>query len=294
MAHINLSGMGVALITPFNDDYSIDTAALAAHTDYVIRGGADYLVALGTTAETPTLSHTEREIVKQTIKEANNGRVPMVIGIGGNCTEAVAAEIADSDLSGFDAILSVVPFYNKPGQKGIEEHYRHIAHVSPLPIVLYNVPGRTGVNMTAETTLALAGEENIIAVKEASGSLQQIERIIRLAPADFQVISGDDGITLPLMAMGAQGVISVAGNVIPSQFASMVHSCMQGEYHEARAMHHSFYKLFELLFKDGNPAGAKAALAGVGKIKNVLRLPLTPVSETTSSELRSVVEAIIG
>lgn len=293
MAQINLSGMGVALITPFKEDGNIDTTALSNLVDNVVKEGADYLVVLGTTAETPTLKSREREIVKHCVRDSNSHRVPMVLGLGGFCTAEVASELASANTEGFEAILSVVPFYNKPSQAGIEAHYRVLAQASKLPLIAYNVPGRTGVNMLPETIIKLADTEpNIIAVKEASGNLRQIDEIIRKAPEGFQVISGDDSLTFPMMLMGAKGVISVAGNVIPGKFGKMVHSIMEGNYGLANSMHNSFHDIYELLFKDGNPAGVKAALASMGQIENVLRLPLVKATTRTFEEIKSALEAL--
>lgn len=292
-SNINLSGLGVALVTPFKADKSIDYTALSNLVEYLIAGGCDYLVVLGTTAETPTLSAEEKNAVKDFIKKQNHGRVPLILGMGGNNTMALAHEISESDLSGFDAILSVVPYYNKPSQEGIYQHYKTIAAASPLPVILYNVPGRTGVNMSAETTLRLACDfDNIVAIKEASGNLKQIEEIIHNKPASFQVISGDDGITFPLLTLGAVGVISVIGNAYPKEFGEMVRLCLQGEYDKARHIHDTFGRLFELLFIDGNPAGVKCALNALGKIENELRLPLVPTRMDTNEKIHAIINSI--
>ncbi|MCC8175266.1 MAG: 4-hydroxy-tetrahydrodipicolinate synthase [Bacteroidales bacterium] len=294
MAHINLKGMGVALITPFKADKSVDYDALARLLEYQIKNGVDYLVVLGTTAETATLTPEEKKSVREFIVERVAGRVPLVIGIGGNNTMAVIAEIKSTDLQPFSAILSVVPYYNKPSQEGIYQHYRAIASASPLPIILYNVPGRTGVNMAAETTLRLAREfpEKVIGVKEASGNITQMDDIIKRKPADFMVISGDDGITFPLITLGAVGVISVIGNAFPKEFAKMVRLALSGDYANALLIHHRFTELFSLLFIDGNPAGVKCLLNAMGYIENELRLPLVPTRITTYEKIRQVLESL--
>lgn len=293
MAHIDLSGMGVALITPFNADKSIDFNALGRLLEYQIESGIDYLVVLGTTAETPTLTVDEREEVKRFVRETVAGRVPLVIGCGGNCTDAVVNELRTADFTGYSAVLSVVPFYNKPSQEGIYRHYTAIAKASPLPVILYNVPGRTGVNMAAETTLRLAREnENIIAIKEASGNMSQMDEIIKHKSPEFMVISGDDGITFPLITLGAVGVISVIGNAFPREFSRMVRLALEGHYDQARAIHHRFADLFNLLFVDGNPAGVKCLLHDMGFIDNELRLPLVPTRMATHEKIRQVLERL--
>lgn len=292
MADFELKGMGVALVTPFKQDKSVDTHALANLIDYIIDGGADFLVVLGTTAETPTLSQKERELVTYFVREHVAGRVPLVIGIGGNSTADVCRELTERDLTGYSAVLSVVPFYNKPRQEGIYLHYKCIAEASPLPVILYNVPGRTGVNMTAETTLRLAELPNIIAVKEASGNFAQIETIVKHKPEGFAVLSGDDGITFPMICLGACGVISVLGNVCPKEFGAMVRMTLAGDYDRARARHHAFAEIFNLLFADGNPAGVKAALAARNLIADELRLPLIPVTPKTAAEIAEQLDEI--
>lgn len=293
MAHINLKGMGVALITPFKTDKSVDYDALARLLEYQIKNGVDYLVVLGTTAETATLTPQEKKELREFIAERVNGRVPLVIGIGGNNTMSVIEEIKTTDLSRFSAILSVVPYYNKPSQEGIYQHYSAIASASPLPVILYNVPGRTGVNMTAETTLRLAREhDNIIGVKEASGNISQMDEIIKNKKADFMVISGDDGITFPLLTLGAVGVISVIGNAFPREFSRMVRLALNGDFANALLIHHRFTELFSLLFVDGNPAGVKCLLHEMGYIENELRLPLVPTRITTYEKIRRVLNTI--
>ena len=289
MARINLKGMGVALITPFHKDKSIDFDSLARLLEYQIRSGIDYLVVLGTTAETATLTPDEQAQVRHFVVERVHGRVPMVLGLGGNNTMAIVEAAKTLDLSAFDAILSVVPYYNKPSQEGIYQHYKAIATASPLPVILYNVPGRTGVNMSPEVCLRLAREfENIVGVKEASGNIAQMDEIIKNKPSDFMVISGDDGITFPLITLGAVGVISVIGNAFPREFSRMVRLALNGDYAHAREIHHRFTELFSLLFVDGNPAGVKCLLNAMGFIENELRLPLVPTRITTYEKIKTV------
>lgn len=248
MSRFNLKGMGVALITPFHNDKSIDYDALARLLEYQIKNGVDFLVVLGTTAETATLTAEEKAGIRNYVAQRVAGRVPLVIGIGGNNTMAVVDELRNTDLSAFSAVLSVVPYYNKPSQEGIYRHYEAIANASPLPVILYNVPGRTGVNMTAETTLRLAADfPNIVGIKEASGNFSQIDEIIKRKRDDFMVISGDDGITFPLITLGAVGVISVIGNAFPREFSRMVRLALEGDYQRALSIHHRFTELFSLL-----------------------------------------------
>lgn len=286
MAQINILGMGVALITPFDHNKEIDFIALKKVINHVIDNGADFLVVLGTTGETPALSAEEKRSVMSFVRETVEGRLPLVIGIGGNNTAEIVRQVTQTDLSGYSAILSVVPYYNKPSQEGIFCHFKAVAEASPLPIILYNVPGRTGVNMTAETTLRLAREvPNIIGIKEASGQIHQIERLTREKPDGFSVISGDDGMTYPLMTLGAEGVISVLGNAYPKEFSAMVHLCLEGNYIEAVDYHYKFREIIRLLFADGNPAGVKCVMHDMGLIENELRLPLVPVTESTANEI---------
>ncbi|MBR3950663.1 MAG: 4-hydroxy-tetrahydrodipicolinate synthase [Bacteroidaceae bacterium] len=293
MSPINLSGMGVALITPFKEDESIDFDALARLLEYQIQNGTDYLVVLGTTGETPSLTEEEKRQIQRFVVERTRGRIPLVLGIGSNNTRNVVEHLYSDDLSGYDAILSVVPYYNKPSQEGIYQHYAAIAQASPLPIILYNVPGRTGVNMTAETTLRLARDfNNIIAIKEASGNITQMDDIIKNKPHDFMVISGDDGVTFPLITLGAVGVISVIGNAFPKEFSRMVRLALNGNYNQALTIHHRFTELFSLLFVDGNPAGVKCLLNLMGMIENKLRLPLVPTRITTYEKIQDVLEKL--
>jgi len=282
-----LRGMGVALVTPFNEDGSVDYEALIRLVDYQLQNGTDFLCVLGTTAETPTLSKEEKEKVKRMVIERVNGRIPILLGVGSNNTQAVVESVKNDDMTGVDALLVVVPYYNKPSQEGIYQHYKAVAEATELPIVLYNVPGRTGVNMTSETTLRLARDfENIVAIKEASGNITQMDEIIKNKPEGFDVISGDDGITYPLIALGAVGVISVLGNAFPAEFSRMVRLAMQGNYAQAQVIHHRVTEMYSLLFVDGNPAGVKAMLSMMGMMKNTLRLPLVPAREITCDKMR--------
>lgn len=290
---VNLQGMGVALITPFDTEGNVDYEALGKLVDYQLRSGIDYMVVLGTTAETPTLSEDEKAKVVKLVIDKIGGRIPVVLGMGGNNTAALVEKLKTYDFRGIDAILSVVPYYNKPSQEGIYQHYAALAKASPVPIVLYNVPGRTGTNMLGETTLRLANEfSNIIAVKEASGNMTQLEYIIKNKPKDFLVISGDDGIAFPLITQGAAGVISVIGNAFPAEFSRMVRLALAGDYENARAIHHKFTELFDLLFVDGNPAGVKSMLNAMGMIENKLRLPLVPTRITTYEKISQVLEGL--
>lgn len=293
MAGFELKGLGVALITPFKKDKSIDYEALSCLIEKQIDANADFLVVLGTTGETPVLSDSERKRIREFVVEKAAGRIPLVLGLGGNNTMGLVELLSTIDLSGYSAILSVVPFYNKPSQEGIYQHYMAIAEASPLPVILYNVPGRTGVNMTAETTLRLANSsKNIIGVKEASGNFTQIEEIIKNKPESFTVISGDDGITYALMTLGARGVISVVGNAFPQEFGKMVRLCLDGNFDAALPIHYSFTELFNLLFVDGNPAGVKCALNYMGLIDNELRLPLVPTCLSTNEKIHLIIDKL--
>lgn len=293
MTNNKFVGMGVALITPFKEDESIDFEALARLVEYQVKSGTDYLVVCGTTAETPTLTELEKDEVTRFVVDCVNGRLPIMLGVGGNNTKAVIEKINSTNLNGIDAILSVTPYYNKPSQEGLYQHYAAIAKATTCPIVLYNVPGRTGVNMLASTTLRLAQEfPRIFAIKEASGCFSQIDDIIKNKPKDFMVISGDDGITFPLITLGAVGVISVIGNAFPREFSRMVRLALQGDYESARQVHHRFTELIELLFVEGNPAGVKSMLAVMGYIENKLRLPLVPNTIKTYEKIRLVLEEL--
>lgn len=288
-----IEGMGIALITPFKSDYSVDYEALERLVEFQVSAGADFLAILATTAETPTLTLEERAKVRKLVTEVVRGRVPIVIGCGGNNTLAICEELKNGDWTGIDAILSVVPYYNKPSQEGLYQHFMAIGNASPVPVILYNVPGRVGVNMTAATTLRLANDnENIIAIKEASGNFDQIDDIIKNKPSRFNVLSGDDGITFPLITLGATGVISVIGNAFPKEFSRMVRLARAGEYDTAREIHHRFKELFSLLFVDGNPAGVKAMLNSMGFCENVLRLPLVPTRITTFEKIQDIVRRL--
>ncbi|MDL2214757.1 4-hydroxy-tetrahydrodipicolinate synthase [Dysgonomonas sp. OttesenSCG-928-M03] len=293
MSTINLRGFGVALITPFSNDESVDYDTLAKLVDYQIQNNTDYLVVLGTTAETPTLTEDEKKKVVEVVVNRVNGRIPVVLGVGGNNTAAIVKQLKENNFEGIDAILSVVPYYNKPSQEGIYQHYKAISEASSLPVILYNVPGRTGVNMTAETTLRLANEfKNIVAIKEASGDMTQMDDIIKRKPENFDVISGDDGITFPLITLGAIGVISVIGNALPKEFSRMTRLALAGDYENALTIHHAFSELFSLLFIDGNPAGVKCMMHMMGYIENKLRLPLVPTRITTFEKIRLVLNEL--
>ena len=293
MIQTRLKGMGVALITPFKEDGSVDYEALLRLVDYQLKNGTDFLCVLGTTAETPTLTKEQKQTVKRTIIDRVNGPIPILLSVRSNSTQAVVDSVKNDDMTGVDALLVVVPYYNKPSQEGIYQHYKAVAEATKLPIVLYNVPGRTGVNMTAETTLRLARDfKNIVAIKEASGNITQMDDIIKNKPADFDVISGDDGITFPLITLGAVGVISVIGNAFPYEFSRMTRLALQGDYANALTIHHKFTELFNLLFVDGNPAGVKAMLNMMGMIENKLRLPLVPTRITTYEKMRAVLDAL--
>ncbi len=287
-------GLGVAMVTPFKDNLQIDYSALDKLIDFLLGNGVNFLVVQGTTAETATLTDNEKRQLADYIIKKVNRRVPIVLGIGGNDTQKVIETYKNFDLTGVDAILSVTPYYNKPTQKGLYLHFKAIAEATRLPLIVYNVPGRTGVNMTAETTLKLAHDfqGKIIAVKEASGNLNQMAYILRDRPDGFLVLSGDDGLTLPQMAMGADGVISVVGNCAPAQFSRMVNLALQGKFTDAAALHLSLIELIDLLFLEGNPGGVKAALNALGIIENVLRLPLAPVGESTFEKIRNALKIL--
>ena len=293
MAQNKFRGLGIALITPFRADGSIDEEALIRLVEFQIKGGADFLCIMGTTAETPCLTPEEKLWLRQTLVQRVAGRVPLLMGCGGNNTAAVVRELQETDWTGIDGVLSVCPMYNKPSQEGLYQHFSAIAKASPVPVVLYNVPGRTGVNMTAETTLRLARDfENIVAIKEASGNITQMDDIIKNKPDGFDVISGDDGITFPLITLGAVGVISVIGNALPREFSRMVRLALNGDYASALTIHHKFTELFKLLFVDGNPAGVKAMLHAMGMIENQLRLPLVPTRLTTMEQISAILREL--
>lgn len=281
-------GTGVAVVTPFDKDGNVDFKSLENVLNHIIKGGVEYVVSLGTTGETPVLSGEEKAaIVKHTIKTVNK-RVPVVVGIGGNNTQEVINAIKKFDFKGVDAVLSVSPYYNKPSQRGIYEHYKAIAAVCPLPMIVYNVPGRTMSNITAETTLKLAREvKNIIAVKEASGNMDQIMQIIKHKPKDFLVISGDDLITLPIIAAGGDGVISVIANAFPQEFSEMTRQSIAGNFEKARKYHYILDEFTRLIFADGNPAGVKCVLNMMKIAPPFVRLPLVPVNSTVENSLKA-------
>ncbi len=288
----NLSGIGIAIATPFLDGGGVDFIGLEKLLNHIIDGGIDYIVVLGTTGESVVLSDDEKIAVTNFVKETVDGRKPLVMGVGGNNTCAVADIIKNTDLSGYDAILSVSPYYNKPSQEGIYQHYKALSVISPLPIILYNVPGRTSSNMSAETTLRLAHDfDNIIAVKEASGNMDQIMKIIKDRPEGFLVISGDDGLTLPMIHMGADGVISVIGQAYPREFSEMVRYGLEGNQKEANKLHYQLYDLLDPLYCDGNPAGIKAALKIIGICGDRVRLPLVNVEKETYQKLEALIKS---
>ncbi|MDD3687872.1 MAG: 4-hydroxy-tetrahydrodipicolinate synthase [Bacteroidales bacterium] len=283
----NFTGTGVAMITPFNDDKSIDFDAFAKLIDDLISGGVDYLVVMGTTAESATLSQDEKDEILAFSKKQINGRVPIMYGIGGNNTMEVINKIKSADLTGVDGILCVAPYYNKPNQEGIYQHFAAIATVCPVQIILYNVPGRTGINMLPDTVLRLANDfESITAIKEACGSVDQIMQIIKNKPIDFTVISGDDALTLPLIAVGAEGVISVAANAFPKQMSDLVRLSMKGEFSQALPIHYKLLDSISNMFAEGSPCGVKEYMSQQGRIKNELRLPMVPASEKLREKIK--------
>lgn len=287
------TGLGVALVTPFKKDFTIDFDALAALLEKQVEGGADFLCVLGSTAETPCLSVAEKLQVKDFVIEQIKGRLPLLLGFGGNCTQELLHEVRDFDFKGIDGILSVCPFYNKPVQEGIYQHFKAVATEAGLPVVVYNVPGRTGINMSAATTLRLARDvENIVAVKEASGNVAQIDEIIAGAPDGFEVISGDDAITSQLIQMGATGVISVIGNALPREFGAMVHAALSRKADEANTLDGRLQPFYPLLSVDGNPAGIKAMMSLMGEVENVLRLPLVPARRETVDALAKALQLL--
>lgn len=293
MARNIFKGLGVALVTPFTTEGEVDYKALKRLVEYLIQNGADFLCILATTGETPCLTTDEKNKIKQLVIDVNRGRVPILIGCGGNNTRAVVEELKTTDWTGIDGILSVCPYYNKPSQEGLYQHFKAIAEASPLPVVLYNVPGRTGINMKSETTVRLAHDcENIVAIKEASGSLEQVDEIIKNKPDRFDVISGDDALTFSMVASGAAGSISVIGNALPREVSRMIRLEFKGEYEGARTIHHRFTELYSLLFVDGNPAGVKALLHEMGFIENVLRLPLVPTRITTLQKMTEILKTL--
>lgn len=293
MARNIFRGLGIALVTPFTSDGQVDYKSIKRLVEYQIDNGADFLCILATTGETPCLTQDEKDKITQLVKDVNHGRLPILKGCGGNNTAAVVEELRTADWSGIDGILSVCPYYNKPSQEGLYQHFKAISEASPLPVVLYNVPGRTGINLKPETTVRLANDcENIVAVKEASGSLEQVDEIIKNKPQRFDVLSGDDALTFSMVASGAAGVISVIGNALPKEFSRMIRLEFQGEYEPARKIHHMFTELYSLLFVDGNPAGVKALLHEMGFIENQLRLPLVPTKVSTLQKMAEILKSL--
>ena len=284
-------GTGVAIVTPFKNDLSIDFSALGRVIKHIIDGGVNYIVALGTTGESVTIAKEEKKAIISYIVEAVDGRIPVVAGIGGNNTQEIINSIKHTSFEGVDGILSVAPYYNKPSQRGLFQHFKAIANCSPVPVIIYNVPGRTACNISADTCLELAHEcENIIAVKEASGDMTQIMKIIKGKPENFSVISGDDMLTIPIIAAGGSGVISVLGNAFPSECSEIVSNALKGNFKTAREIQFRFIEMTELLFVEGNPAGVKAMLNLMNLCNNTLRLPLVPVSRQVFTRIQKAVE----
>jgi len=293
MSATKFKGTGVAIITPFRKDSTIDFGALENLVNFLISNKVNYLVVLGTTGESVTLSKDEKNAVISFVTEINNNRVPVIAGIGGNNTQDIINNIKETDFDNIDGILSVAPYYNKPTQKGLYQHFKTIAGACPVPVIIYNVPGRTGVNISADTTLKLASEiKNIVAVKEASGNIEQMTYIIKDKPEDFLVISGDDSLTLPLISIGGAGVISVLANAFPCQVSELVNNALEGNYEKASLLHLGMAELISLLFIEGNPAGIKAVMSAMDLVQNNLRLPLTPVSRNTYNRITEVVKGI--
>ncbi|SHI93734.1 4-hydroxy-tetrahydrodipicolinate synthase [Flavobacterium terrae] len=287
-------GTGVALVTPFKKDFSVDTEALKRIVNYVTEGGVEYLVVLGTTAESATLSQDEKELVINTIVEANNGRLPLVLGVGGNNTLKVVEELKNRDFSNFQAILSVSPYYNKPTQEGIYQHFKMIAENSPIPVIVYNVPGRTASNMLPETVLRLANDfKNIIGIKEAAGDIVQAMKLIQHKPKDFLVISGDDMITLPMVLAGGAGVISVIGEGYPKEFSTMVRLGLERKVDEAYALHYELMDSIDMIFEQGNPGGVKEIFKSLQLSENTVRLPLVNVNESLANRLDAFTKQLL-
>lgn len=291
MEQTKFRGTGVAIVTPFRSDGTVDFMSLKKLVEHLISNGVNYLVVLGTTGESVTLSKDEKEAVVGYVKEVNNGRVPVVVGIGGNNTTEICAKIQETDFTGIDAVLSVAPYYNKPNQRGIFQHYKQIANVCPVPIILYNVPGRTGSNIAPETAIALAKEfKNIIAIKEASGNFDNATKLLRDRPNGFLVISGDDPLVLPQIALGMDGVISVAANALPKEFTTLVNAALEGNVQKAREIQYKLHDFINALFEDGSPAGIKASLSILGIVENNLRLPLVPVTQPHFEKLQKMLK----
>lgn len=288
-----LAGTGVAIVTPFLENGDIDAASLEKLVNHLVQGGVDYIVALGTTGENPTLNKEERQQIFSLVNQFNKGRILLVAGVGGNDTRSVVKSMNEFDLTGYSAILSVSPYYNKPNNEGLFQHYKAINGYAPLPVIMYNVPGRTGMNVNVATTLRIAREcKNIVATKEASGNIEQIMQIIKDKPAGFEVISGDDGITLPLMACGAIGVISVVGNAYPLLVSDMVNLCLEEKFVAARSNHEKMLPLISSMFAEGNPSGVKAYLSELGITKNTFRLPVVGISDTLMQSIKSLMKTV--
>ncbi len=287
-----MGGTGVAVVTPFTTMLAVDYEALAKLLDFLVANGVQYIVTMGTTGETPVLTKEEKKAIIEFTYKHINGRVPVVVGVGGNSTQEVINDLEYFPLAEATAVLSASPYYNKPSQEGLFEHYKALAAASPKPIILYNVPGRTGRNMTAETTLRLAAIANIAGIKEASGDMAQCMEILRDRPSDFLVVSGDDALALPQMACGMDGVISVAANCFPKQFAGMINNCLQNDYPAAKKINDGLLKSYDLLFAENNPAGAKAFLYELGLIKNTVRLPVVPLSAALHDKVKSYLKSI--
>ncbi len=293
MTNKKFSGTGVAIVTPFRKDGSIDFKSLGKLLEHVIKGGVDYIVPLGTTGESVTLTKDEKKAIVNFVTDTVSSRIPVMVGIGGNNTQEIIDSIIQFDFSNVDGLLSVSPYYNKPSQQGIYEHFKSIATISPVPVIIYNVPGRTGSNITAETTIKLSRDvKNIVGIKEASGSLMQVMQIIRDKPVNFQVISGDDALTLPMMALGASGAISVIANACPKPFSDMVNLGLNGSFDKASALQYKLLDLMNALFEEGSPAGIKAALEIIKISQNNLRLPLVPVSDALYKKLEGILKVI--
>ncbi|MBR1770150.1 MAG: 4-hydroxy-tetrahydrodipicolinate synthase [Bacteroidales bacterium] len=293
MKDFNAKGTGVALVTPFDKHENIDFTNLGRLIEHCIKGGVDYLVCLGTTSEYPTLTEKEMSAIKDYTLEQVNGRVPVVLGMGGNNTKELVSKITHTDMTGFSAILSVAPYYNKPSQKGFISHFHFVAGSSPLPVIVYNVPGRTGSNLKAETTLQIAEEcKNVIAVKEASGDMSQCMEILRNKPKGFSLLSGEDALTMPLIACGAEGVISVTANAFPKQVSDMVNFSLKSSFKKAQPLHYALLPFTNAIFEEGNPAGIKAALEILGLGDNIVRLPVSKISKTLNNRLQSIIKEI--
>lgn len=291
----SLIGTGVALVTPFKKDFSVDAEALTRIVNYVVDGGVEYLVVLGTTGESATLNHDEKELVIKTVIEANNGRLPLVLGVGGNNTHKVVEELKTRDLSAFQAVLSVSPYYNKPTQEGIYQHFKAVAEASPVPVILYNVPGRTASNMLPSTVIRLANDfKNVIGIKEAAGDIVQAMKLIQHKPEGFLVISGDDMVTLPMVLAGGSGVISVIGEGFPKEFSEMVRLGLERKVDEAYKLHYLLADSIDMIFEQGNPAGIKAVFKSLGLSEDTVRLPLVNVNEDLAKRIDDFVKKIVN